>query len=372
MTEIVAGTRPRRVVLVLGSSTGGVGRHVRSLADHLIRGGHRVRVCGPAETDRIFDFRSSGARFHPVEIPADPDPVRDLVAVANLRRSLTGTDVVHAHGLRAGLVSALARRTQAMPLVVTWHNLLLGAGWKHGVLTRLERLVARAADVTLAASEDLAARVLSLGGRDVRFAPVAAPPLTQPESAPDEVRAGLGAAGRPLVLSVGRLHPQKGFDVLVDAAARWTTVPGSPLVAIAGSGPQEQELVERAARADAPVTFLGRRTDVAALLAAADVAVVTSRWEARQLFAQEALQAGTPLVATAVGGMPGLLRDGAVLVPAGDVDAVDRAVRRLLADSAAAAELVERGHRVAADWPTESDTAEQVAALYDELLGTTR
>ena len=66
------------------------------------------------------------------------------------------------------------------------------------------------------------------------------------------------------------------------------------------------------------------------LLAAADLAVVTSDWEARQLFAQEALRAGVPLVATAVGGLPDLVGDAAVLVPPGDVDALDAAVRELL------------------------------------------
>jgi glycosyltransferase involved in cell wall biosynthesis len=168
---------------------------------------------------------------------------------------------------------------------------------------------------------------------------------------------------------VGRLHHQKGFEVLVDAAARWRDRPGPPLVAIAGSGPAAAELVDRADRASAPVTFLGRRDDVPALLAACDLAVVTSVWEARQLFAQEALLAGKPLVATAVGGLPGLLGDGAVLVPAGDVDAVDRAVRALLDDPAEAARLAAKGRARSTSWPTEYDTARQVAAVYAELLG---
>ncbi len=96
---------------------------------------------------------------------------------------------------------------------------------------------------------------------------------------------------------------------------------------------------------------------------------MTSQWEARQLFAQEALHAGTPLVATAVGGLPGLLGDGAALVPAGDVDALDRAVTGLLDDPAAAADLAARGTRQAATWPTEEETAAQAEAVYAELLG---
>ena len=90
------------------------------------------------------------------------------------------------------------------------------------------------------------------------------------------------------------------------------------------------------------------------LLAAADLAVVTSDWEARQLFAQEALHAGVPLVATAVGGLPELVGDAAVLVPAGDVDAVDTAVARPArrpgrAATSCGAAARPRGR----DWPTE-------------------
>jgi glycosyltransferase involved in cell wall biosynthesis len=359
-----------RVALVLASSTGGVGRHVRSLVGHLIAAGHRVDVYGPAATEELFGFRNAGAGFAPVEIPARPHPVRDAAALATLRRRLRANvpDVVHAHGLRAGLVAALARRRgdEGTPLVVTWHNLLMGGGARNPALRALERVVARSADVTLAASDDLAARALRLGATDVRPAPVAAPTL-EPSTRPvAEVRAELGVDGVPLVLSVGRLHPQKRFDVLIDAAAGFA---GSPVVVLAGTGPEEAVLRARAARQEARVEFLGHRDDVADLLAACDVAVVTSDWEARQLFAQEALRAGRPLVATAVGGVPGLVGDGARLVPAGDPKAVAEAVSALLTDPAAAKDLATRGSEVAAGWPDEAAVARHASAVYAELSG---
>jgi glycosyltransferase involved in cell wall biosynthesis len=361
---------PIRVALALATSTGGVGQHIRSLAERLVKAGHLVVVCGPVATERLFGFTAVGARFRPVEIAAGLDPLRDATAVAALRRVTAGADVVHAHGFRAGFVAALARTGRPdQPLVVTWHNVVLARGLKGRVLGQIERRVARAANVTLGASEDLVAQALLLGGRDVRLAPVAAPPLPPTTRDPGELRRELGADGRPLILSVGRLHPQKSFDVLVDAAARWSGRTPPPLVVVAGSGPQEAELIARAAQADAPVRFLGRRSDVADLLAACDLAVVTSQWEARQLFAQEVLRAGRPLVATAVGGLPELLKDGAVLVPPGDVAAFDQAVRRLLDDPDEAAALAARGQRQAATWPTEEETAAQVEAVYAELLG---
>jgi glycosyltransferase involved in cell wall biosynthesis len=396
-----------RVGLVLGTSTGGIGRHVRSLAAGLAAAGVRVRVLGPADTERRFDFTATGAEFLPVEISAGLDPVRDTAALVALRSGLRGVDLVHAHGMRAGLLSAGARRLPGggpVPLVVTWHNVVLSGGVKGKLLRQLERVVARSADLTLCASGDMIGRVLRLGGRDVRLGAVAAPVLPPATRTPAEVRAELGAGDRPLVLSVGRLHPQKSYDVLVAAAARWRDLDPEPLVVIAGSGPSQDALAAQVAATGAPVTLLGHRTDVPDLLAAADLAVITSRWEARQLFAQEALRAGVPLVTTAVGGLPGLVGDAAVLVPvpagsggpaggaraggapAGDgapaagpagpaeadprlVDAIDKAVRTLLADEGRRAELAGRGPRQAATWPTEDDTLAQVLAVYAELVG---
>jgi glycosyltransferase involved in cell wall biosynthesis len=357
------------VCLLLATSTGGVGHHVRSLARGLSASGAMVTVCGPAATEEQFHFTATGRtiRFVPIEIPASPTP-GDGRAIGALRRVLTGrVDIVHAHGLRAGLVAALARPAQ--PLVVTWHNAAIARGVRGGASRLAERLVARAAAVTLGASADLVARAATLGARDARLAPVAAPDQAPPRRGRAAVRAELGLGrGEPLVLSVGRLHPQKRYDVLVDAAARWRGLDPPPAVVIAGSGPAYLQLAARISAKRAPVMLLGHRADVPDLLAAADVAVVTSDWEARQLFAQEALRAGVPLVATAVGGIPDLVGDAAVLVPAGNVAAVAAAVQELLDDPDRRAELARRGRERAEGWPDEAQTLAQVRAVYAELV----
>jgi glycosyltransferase involved in cell wall biosynthesis len=359
----------QRVALVLASSTGGIGRHVASIAGGLVEHGYEVSVHGPAATGELFGFAELGAAFEPVEIPATPQ-LGDAGAVRTLRRQLRGRPpvaVVHAHGLRAGVVAALARPAGA-GLVVTWHNLLATGGLRGPLYRRLEGYVARSADVTLGASEDLVAHARELGARDARLAAVAAPALPPPEREPAAVRTELEIEpDRPLVVSVGRLHPQKGYEVLVDAAARWCERRPEPVVLVAGSGPSYMRLAARISAAHAPVTLLGHRTDVAELLGAADLAVVTSVWEARQLFAQEALVAGVPLVATAVGGIPDLVGDAALLVEPGDVDAFDAAVQRMLDDPELRREYAERGRARAAAWPTEADTLAQLEAVYAAL-----
>jgi glycosyltransferase involved in cell wall biosynthesis len=193
------------------------------------------------------------------------------------------------------------------------------------------------------------------------------PPATRTRA---EVRAELGLdARRPLVVAVARLHQQKGYDVLLDALARWGAREPVPLVAIAGDGPLHDELAARIRAERLPAILLGRRDDVADLLGAADVCVLPSRWEGSPLVAQEALRAGTPLVATRAGGMPELLGDGAFLVPVGDADALAAALHDVLTDPDRARRLVAAGSAQAARWPDEATAARRLVAVYRELLG---
>jgi glycosyltransferase involved in cell wall biosynthesis len=384
----VRGTAPApepgqlHAVLVVAASTGGIGTHVRSLAQGLTAHGVTVTVCGPAVTDTLFGFSGSGARFHPVEITPTSGPRSDAAAIGELRRAFSGADVVHAHGLRAGLLSDLALRTAGRlpgrrpetPLVVTMHHALLATGMERRLLRLMERRVARAADLLLGASSDLVARARELGAGDARLGPVAAPPLPPPALDRAAARAALLSAAdgadpaRPVVLAVGRLAPQKGFHLLLDAARVLADLDPQPLVVIAGDGPEAAELRDRIVAENLPVKLLGHRSDVPDLLAAADLVAISSRWEARALVAQEAMRAGVPVVATAVGGVPELVGDAAVLVPCGDGAALGRALADLVADAPGRARLAELGHAQAKTWPDEAATVAQVLSIYDELV----
>jgi glycosyltransferase involved in cell wall biosynthesis len=369
----------RRVAEVLATSTGGVGSHLRSVLPALARAGASVRVCGPRATEELFGFSAAGAAFRPVGISAGLAPLADARAVPALRRATAGADLVHAHGLRAGLVAAAARRLAGQrdrPLVLTLHNALPeGGGLRSRVLRAVEAATIRSADLVLAASGDLAANARRLGALDVRLAPVSAPRLPPAGRSRFEVRRELGLDDdtRPLVLAVGRLHPQKGYDVLLAAADRWVSDerlrPARPLVVIAGDGPLHDGLAAQIRARNLPVRLLGRRTDVPDLLGAADVCVLPSVWEARSLTAQEALRAGVPLVASRVGGLPELVGSAAELVPAGDPAALAEAVTAVLTDPERTARLAAAGPRQAAGWPDDAATARQLVAVYRELLG---
>jgi len=380
-----------KVAFVLGTSTGGTARHVRMLAAGCAARGVAVEVFGPARTNRDFAFGAvAGGQvsFTPVEIADRPRVLHDLRAIRRLRRLIAAwrPDVVHAHGLRAGALSAIAlafvRPTAYDPrpgLVVTVHNAPAAGGATGAIYRVLERIVAHSADSVLCVSADLEERMRAAGARRVGHAPVPAATVSaagvsgagvsgagvSAETPPSWPLPGAPAPDRPVVLAAGRLAPQKGFGTLLEAAARWRDIEPEPLVVIAGEGPLEAELKARAVGLRVDARFPGHRDDMPALLAAAAVFVLPSTWEGQPLILQEALRAGVPIVATRVGGTPELTgEDAALLVPVGDASRLAGAVRSVLTDPPLAARL----RRAAADrWrdlPDEDDAVSAALAEY--------
>ncbi|MGL5862209.1 MAG: glycosyltransferase family 4 protein, partial [Phycicoccus sp.] len=111
-----------RVLVVLGRSTGGVGRHVAGLTTSLVEAGHQVVVAAPADVLAGFDLAASASATAAVELGERPRPRQDARAVRQVAGLAAGADVVHAHGLRAAAVAALATPGRgAPPVVATLH-----------------------------------------------------------------------------------------------------------------------------------------------------------------------------------------------------------------------------------------------------------
>lgn len=358
-----ASSSPLRLLLVLAESAGGIGRHVATLATGLAGRGVDVTVCGPAGSLAALGDLSP-ARVEPAAVGrAAP---AGLAALRTVRRLAGTVDVVHAHGIRAGATAVAAARGR--PVVVTWHNARLAGGASRLSYELLARYTARGATLTLAASEDLASDARRAGGTAVRTTFVVAPALPPARADRAAVRSSLDAKDRPVVLAVGRLQAQKGFDVLVAAAAGWAgRGADAPLVVIAGDGPDRDKLAAEIRRTGAPVVLLGARADVADLLGAADAVALPSVWEAKSLVAQEALRAGVPLVTTAVGGLPELVGSAAITVPVGDAAALRGAIEAVLADHELHDRLVAGGLARAADWPDEPASLDQLMSIYLDL-----
>ena len=364
----------RRILQVCGSAAGGVRAHLADCARLLAADGHDVIVEAPAAVLDGLDLEP--ARAEPLEIGPRPS-LNDTLAVARLRRLGRRADVLHAHGLRAGALAALAlgrRRRGRTRLVVTLHNLTVGGRLTTLVGDRLERLIARRADLVLAVSPDLAERARELGAPQVELAIIPAVPTQQPaEPRPSDAAAPEDAWPRSgaRLLTVARLAPQKGLPLLLEVAAILSReVDAGRLAAftwaLAGDGPGREQAAERIAAEQLPVALLGRRNDAPALMEAADIVVQTSLWEGQALTIQEALRAGAAIVATDVGGTAVTARGGAVLV-APQAQAIAEALRTLLSDPEARTRAAEHARAAARRLPGLEDLAAQLRQTVFDL-----
>ncbi|WP_134773531.1 glycosyltransferase family 4 protein [Ornithinimicrobium flavum] len=362
------------ILLVTAVVAGGVGRHVRQLARGLARQGHAVVVACPTAVAEQFRLAEHGVHVETVEIGAGRLPLPGPRQTGRLAALVGRADVVHAHGVRAGAYAALARRRSSTPLVVTTHN--APPAGRAGVVYRvLEEVVCRRGDLVLGVSPDLVARARRRGAAAVGLAVV--PADDTPVSGPEERRAARWAVrtelglptegGPPVIVSAGRLGAQKRTGLVLEAYHRLLATVDRhppPVLVLAGDGPERAELERLAGQGPGDVRLLGQRDDVPTLLAGADVAVSAAVWEGQPLFLQEALAAGTPVVATDVGGT-GLVLGGAGLLVPGEgrvAEALAGAVRRVLQEPGLAEDLRTRSLARAAELPT---VEEAVAAALE-------
>lgn len=356
-----------RIAQVLGSSAGGVARHVAQVSAALVGDGFQVLVAGPESVRSLAQV--PGAAFHPVEI-SDRPKLGDVTAVRTLRRLAGQAEVMHGHGLRAGALLVFAARSlpraKRPRIVVTLHNLPVGARTIRAVSAVLERIVGRGADVVLGVSGDLVSLAGTRGARVTERALVPAPPGVGVVTDAATVREALGLkSGQRLLVTVGRLAPQKDLGTLCTAAGLLAGQTTQPIVwVIAGGGPLAASTQDRIDAENLPVRLLGPRSDAADLLAAADVVVSSALWEGQPLGIQEALRLGAAVVATDAGGTSEVTGSAATLVPVGDAAALARGIAKLLDNSqtlaAARADALAR----AAQLPTLEDAIAQLHRVY--------
>lgn len=252
-------------------------------------------------------------------------------------------DVVHAHWvLPNGWAASSVAKRAGVPVVVTSHGSDVAMAERHILLASVARRTFRRVAAVTATSDDLRRRAIGLGAdpQDATTTYIGVDAgLFAPRPARREMRQLLGAQdGDLLVVSVGRLASVKGFEHLIAAAARLPRV----TLAIVGNGELRAELERLIQTSGARVVLTGGMPHerVADVLAAADVVVVPSvvdsrgRVDATTSTALEALASGRPLIATSVGGIPEVVRDGenGLLVPQKDPAALATAIDRLRAD----------------------------------------
>jgi L-malate glycosyltransferase len=322
-----------RIALLLESDgPGGAERMLILLAEAMRRRGHHVIPVGPAEGTGWLaaQFRVRG--FEPevfrLRHPVDPLCVMGIARLLERHR----VDVAHSHEFSMAVYGAAAARMTGVPHLITMHG-----GVYFGLRRRRRaalRWAVRASNRIVAVSdatrEDLR-RMLRVPKIEVDVVLNGVP---EQGGNREQVRRELGLPDHELMLlTVGNLYRVKGHDLLIEALAAVPQTPPWRLV-IAGQGEEESNLrrLVREKGIGDRVSFLGFRDDVPDLLAAADVYLMPSRSEGLPLALLEAMFAGRPIMASAVGGIPDALGQAGVLVQPEDAEALAVALREFLAD----------------------------------------
>jgi len=371
--------------LELGGAQDNTLHTVRSLrppyAPHLFAGRGGIL---DDETERSLGDRLTfvDALVHPIR------PWRDLAAVAALARAFRRLRpaIVHTHSSKAGIVGRAAARLAGVPVVI--HS-IHGFGfhdhqpaWMRRMLVAAERAAAPWTThfVSVAATHLERGAALGIVDRErasvlrsgVHLADLAAAAERAGRAGQPALRTRLGlpAAG-PILGVVPCLKPQKAPLDFVEAAARIASVRPEASFVMVGDGPLRPQIEARARSLGiaSRLHLLGWRRDVPDLLAAFDVAVLTSLWEGLPRVVPEAIAAGRPIVATAIDGTAEILRDGetALLAPPGDPGAVANQVLRLLDDPALARRIASAARPLLAGFDIDRMVREQ-ERLYGRLL----
>jgi glycosyltransferase involved in cell wall biosynthesis len=372
--------RPSRTRILFmidyATSAGGAERLAVGLATHLPQDRFEPWMCVTRSADPVATqaLAAAGVRHMTLGRRAkwDVHRLRMLVRLMNTQRF----DVLHTHKFGSNLWGSVIGSACRIPAIVAHEHSWSYQGnapraWIDG------KVIGRLATRFVAVSSADAQRMVSLE----KVSPekvVVIPNGYVPSSAHSDhdVRAELGlAASAPVIAVAAVLRPEKRIDLLLDAHARVrAAVPNAQLV-IAGNGGCRRGLEQRARSLGlaGAVHFLGARADVDNVLRAADVGALSSDREGSPLLVFECMANGTPLVATAVGGVPDVVEHGrtGLLVPRRDPDALANGLISLLTDPGRRAAMAAAGREALSRYTIDA-TAARFAALYDTLAAEQR
>lgn len=352
-----------------GDFWGGSEAQVAFLLPALAARGHRVRAV-------LFNSGRLEQELQTARVRVDVIPEQDgmLALWRGLRGNLRSTpaDLVHAHGYKEALTLFSASVGLPVRRVRTLHGVpevpLGGVAWRLALYTRLERwlsawLQVRGIAVSQALFEAESPHWRSRLSRVPNAVDIGVPQGSVPPNERDRL---------PVMLYAGRLEPVKGPDILLEAMPAIRKAVPDVRLWLAGEGSLRSHLEGRIAQLglEGAVELLGQRDDVDELIEAARLVVLPSRGEGMPTLLLEALAAGRPVVATRVGGMPEVTRDGAlaVLVPSGEPIAFAQACIRVLTDDGLRKRLELLGPPEMQARYTPESVAVQTEAVYRLLL----
>ena len=324
--------------------------------------------------DAAVALERAGVRFLGLDRRTRAHAWAWLPLVRLLRRERV--DVIHAHKFGSNIWGVVFGRLCGVPVVVTHEH---GWSFEGRAKTIIDRdLIARGSNAFIAVSREDRRRMIELekiSPERAVFVANGIPALPPPSGRDVRAELGIGPEDR-VVTTVGFLRQPKAMDILIEAAAGIAPRFPALKVLIVGEGadrPVYEALIERLGVQDT-VKLLGLRSDVPDLLAASDVAVLSTNSEGSPLSVMEYMDAGLPVVATRVGGIPDLIDDGVegLLVEPQDAPGLGEAIGRVLDDPEEARRMGERGRERRRREFDIDVMVENLQDLYLELFAATR
>jgi glycosyltransferase involved in cell wall biosynthesis len=357
-----------RILLVVDSlEVGGAERHVADLATALQAAGHLAVVACAAGGPLADELRAENI---PVRVLTGRNVKRrvGLNFAWKLRRLLRKEefDLIHAHLYAAGIASTLATVHTACARVVTVHS---EGVWQGRVARTISGRVYRAADAVVAVSDPIAVQLRLRHRVELQRTVVIPNGLYRP--IPSQYQPDRASSRRGLVIGVvSRLCRDKGVDVLLEAMVWVRCRHPDVRTVVVGDGPDRESLQQRARELGlrGRITFLGCVPAARSLLSSLDLLVVPSRTEGSPLIVLEAMNAGVPVIASRVGGIPHQIRHGVdgLLVPAENPRALADAIDRLIRNPSLTSALATAGKRRVTASFSYQDMLDGISRVYAE------
>jgi len=376
--------QPRVLHIVGDSEFGGGAWCIFSLVKMAQQHGLTAEVLS-TDPKILAELRNRGIGAVPLAVIwRDTNPVRDLIGVFRLVRFLRTSpySIVHTHTSKGGFIGRLAARIAGIPIIVhTAHGFAFHEFSSTAALqfyAALERIATHWCGRIITVSNNHREWALelkiSLPEKIVAIQNGISPERLKVTRLRDQIRAELGVSSEEaLIITLGRLVPQKGLEYLIQAVPDIVTQMGNRVkVIIAGRGPLRTDLEDLAYSIGvaANVTFIGFRADVADILNVADVVALPSLWEGLSIALLEAMAMAKPIVTTDISSNREVIEDGrtALLVPPRDPGTLAQAIVSLLSSPTLAARLGAAAQETFKAKFTEERMLKQTWEVYSELI----
>lgn len=333
--------QPIRILQIVRPSQGGIRSHLRLLCRELLHFGHTIHIVAPLgfRLEDIPGSISGEISIHSASILSKPNVISDLRAALKIARIAKEVDVMHAHGVRAAWIGAMACQLCAKPLVFTAHNLCPPP--RRDFSSKLIRWALHQCDEVIGVSNAVITSLRSYVSDGSNFRVIANGVDLQEIDAMIDVNSSwtqLGMKFEPqstmIIAAAGRLEPEKGYDYLLHAASLIHPMYPEVTFLIMGDGSEKNRLsgLIPGYGLTQNVLMPGRMRNIPALFAKSQLVVVPSISEGQGITALEAMAARRCVVASDTGGLSETIEDGVtgVLTPPGDPHAMADAIVRLI------------------------------------------